>query len=250
MYVRINNETVGISAEVAIANVFGIYINDYYRARSNIKIKKAIEPMVLDIFNYESIPYPNRHVAEGQNPIDFILEDKSTLSVKSNQKLLGKVAPQTIGQPTAETYFDYIYQRFSFDIYKELDNADLDDTYENRSFIFKCFSIDNIDMMLSEYWKHLFECNYYLHFYNILKSGNIVNLDDINYLSFNDVPENPIWDKNFIAFTQSLESWNESNTVKYYGITLGEFQVHRNRNCFKFRFNMSGVKKLLEENLI
>ena len=204
----------------------------------------------MDIFKNNDIPFPIKHVAEGQNPVDFILNDGSTLSVKSNQRPLGKVAPQIIGQPTAETYFDYLYHNFSFDIYKELDNAYLDDTYENRSYIFKCFSIENIEIMLSEYWRHLFECNYYLHFYNILKPGRIVNLDDIKYLSLIDVPTNPKWDKSNISFTQSIESWNESNTVKYYGISIGEFQVHKNRNCFKFRFNMSGVKKLLDENLI
>ena len=77
----------------------------------------------MDIFKNNDIPFPIKHVAEGQNPVDFILNDGSTLSVKSNQRPLGKVAPQIIGQPTAETYFDYLYHNFSFDIYKKLDEV-------------------------------------------------------------------------------------------------------------------------------
>lgn len=243
MHGRINNETIGISAEVAIADTFEIKINDNYRRRSNFDITSLIEPMIIEIFEDNNIPFPVEHVAEGQNPIDFILKDGSTLSVKSNQRPLGKVAPQIIGQPTAETYFDYLFERFSFDIKKQLDYLGLEDNYYNRSYVFKCFTMNNIVDMLSEYWEHLFECNYYLHFFNVLGRNP-------SYLVLKDVPLDPIWNANRISFTQTLESWNESNTVKYYGISLGEFQVHRNRNCFKFRFNMNGVINLLEENLI
>lgn len=52
--------------------------------------------------------------------------------------------------------------------------------------------------------------------------------------------------KNAFSFTRlTLEEWNESNTVKYGGITIGEFQVHQNRNCFKFRFNMQNLLEIL-----
>ena len=43
-----------------------------------------------------------------------------------------------------------------------------------------------------------------------------------------------MWEKEKFTFTrQTIEKWNESNTVKYDGISIGEFQVHNNRNCFK-----------------
>ena len=51
--------------------------------------------------------------------------------------------------------------------------------------------------------------------------------------------------KDKFTFTKNLENWNESNTVKYYGITIGEFQVHNNRNCLKFRFDMKNLIELL-----
>jgi hypothetical protein len=53
--------------------------------------------------------------------------------------------------------------------------------------------------------------------------------------------KSPIWAKSQLTFTQDLESWNESCTVKFDEISIGEFQVHKNRNGFKFRFNFGGL---------
>ena len=39
---------------------------------------------------------------------------------------------------------------------------------------------------------------------------------------------------------------NFCNTVKYDGISIGEFQVHKNRECFKFRFNLDNFVKVVE----
>jgi membrane peptidoglycan carboxypeptidase len=61
----------------------------------------------------------------------------------------------------------------------------------------------------------------------------------------------PLWDPDKITFTRpTVSDWNESNTVKYEydGVSIGEFQVHNKRDNFKFRFNMSGINKLITEN--
>ncbi len=55
--------------------------------------------------------------------------------------------------------------------------------------------------------------------------------------------------KEKFTFTRDLDDWNESNTVKYEGINIGEFQVHKNRNSLKFRFDMRNLIKLLEEEI-
>lgn len=60
----------------------------------------------------------------------------------------------------------------------------------------------------------------------------------------------PVWDNSKFSFTQSLDSWNESKTLKYCGISMDEFQILRNRNCFKFRFNMNGVMEFIKQGLI
>ena len=52
--------------------------------------------------------------------------------------------------------------------------------------------------------------------------------------------------KNF-TFTKNINSWNESCTVKYNEISLGEFQLHANRSPNKkFRFNMQNLCKILK----
>lgn len=244
----INNESIGISAEVAIAKSYGVAINPYYEARS----EKAIVDLlmknnnVLKIFEKEGIPAPKSHIAEGQNPVDFILVGGKTLSVKTNQEGLGKVAPQIIGQPTAETYFSYLEKYFdNFSLRDILVKLNLRDTYENRSLIFKKISMSNTAAVVDMYWKNLFDCDFYLHFFNLDNYANPLN----NYVLLGK-EQPPVWDNDKFSFTRSLNSWNESNTLKYCGISMGEFQVHHNRNCFKFRFNMKGVMELFSRGYI
>ncbi|MBD8941478.1 MAG: hypothetical protein EGR71_02900 [Clostridiales bacterium] len=244
----VNNESIGISAEVAIAKSFGVKVNPYYEARA----ERAIVDLLLKndnvkrIFDIESIPAPIEHIAEGQNPVDFVLTGNKSLSVKTNQEGLGKVAPQMIGQPTAETYFTYLERYFSdFSLRDELIAEGMGDTYESRSYIFKKNSMNNTAAVVDMYWRNLFDCDYYLHFFNLDNYANPLN----NYVLLGK-SEPPEWDNSKFSFTQSLSNWNESNTLKYCGISMGEFQVHRNRNCFKFRFNMKGIMDLLRRGLI
>lgn len=244
-----NNETVGISAEIAIADEFNVKVSSYYRDRGDEEIVLSIRNVVSEIFNNYDIPLPIKHIAENQSPIDFILQNNQTLSVKTNQTKLGKVAPQIIGQPTNETYFKFLCTEFDYDINAELDKRGMEDSYRNRIFLFKEFSIDNICEMLSEYWQHLFECDYYIHFYDILDSNKNASYNT-NYIVLKNLPANPYWDINYISFTKNINTWNESNIVKYHGISIGEFQAHNNRNCLKFRFNIKGILKLLQNKLI
>ncbi len=103
----INNESIGIATEVAIAKTYNVQINPNYelRAESGISDFLLEGDYIRKIFEKENIPVPIKHIAEGQNPVDFILENNKTLSVKSNQNQIGKAAPQNIGQPTNQTYF-------------------------------------------------------------------------------------------------------------------------------------------------
>ncbi len=234
-----NNETVGISAEIAIADAFDVNVDSFYRERAEKEIVSLFQPRIIDIFNSNRLVAPIKHVAEYQNPVDFVLEDKTTLSVKSNQQSLGKVAPQIIGQPTDVTYFDY---------FKKYINFTLPNTREERVALFKKISIEHIDTVLYHYWINLFECDHMLYFYNVLDGLGRVgkNFDCICLQKLNP----PKWDKSKFYFSQTLDSWNESCTVKYmsrqgYYVSIGEFQAHNHRNCLKFRFNMQGILDLL-----
>ena len=244
-----NNEVVGISAELAIADTFNLHINPRYRERGDEVIKCSLMDCVIDAFKSNELPVPVSHVAENQSLIDFELDDGSTLSVKTNKRKLDKVAPQKIGQPTSDTYFEYMSEAMNLDLQEELELLGLPDTYESRCTLFKYFSRSHIVDLLPLYWEHLFECDYYIHFYNVVDEHDVPT-GRAKYLVLKDIPASPIWDATKITFTNPLESWNESCTVKYRGKSIGEFQVHNNRDCLKFRFNIRGILYLLNNDLI
>lgn len=200
-----------------------------------------IVPDIEDIFDIENIPYPIKHVAERQNPVDFILEDDSTLSVKTNQKRLGKVALQIIGQSTSQTYFDYFSNFIDFDI---------TEIYEEKIELFKQISINKIETVIQHYWDKLFECEHLLYLYNFIDKYGSIN-KNYKYIYFEKPNYEPIWRKEYFRFTRSIDTWQECCTVKYKStngkyISIGEFQAHRNRDCLKFRFNMKGLLKLIQ----
>ncbi len=243
----INNESFGISAEVAIAKTYGISINPKYENRADNSIVNLLlqDNKIRQIFEKERIPHPIKHVAEGQNPVDFLLEGGKTLSVKTNQKGLGKVAPQNIGQPTADTYFKCLKKYFpNLPVDEAIkacrtENPELTD-YQIKSILFKYFSMEFTKPIVNMYWDNLFDCDYYLHFYNLEAGSN-----PLAYLLLGR-EQPPVWDDSCFSFTQTLYNWNESNTLKYNGKTIGEFQVHTGRNCFKFRFNMDGIASIIK----
>lgn len=246
---KINNETVGISAEVAIANSFEVAVNEEYAQRADDEVVDYIRPYVKDAFNEFGIPNPVTHSAERQNPVDFILCNGQTLSVKSNKASQGKVAPQGIGQPTDKTYFDVICVKLEFNIIDELESRGLNDNYESRSFLFKEITLNRIGEIINVYWEHLFSCDYLLYVYNVIKNNKL--LDKPCFKVFNKCNNPPSWDNSKFSFTRnSLDSWNESNTLKYCNYSIGEFQVHTKRNCLKFRFNLDGIIKLLDNGIL
>jgi hypothetical protein len=220
-------ETVGISAEIAIADIFKVSVSADYKKRGDKETINKIKKVVRKVFSQHNIPNPQRFVAEKQNPIDFELVDGKTLSVKTNQKKLGKVAPQNVGQCTSETYFEK---------FKSLTTRK-PKRYEDKVKLFKEISVSKIDKVFEIYWKNLFHCDYYIHFYNVC-SGNL------SYAVF-EKPKVPQIKKGNFSFThiEKNKDWNEGTTLRYSGITIGEFQAHQSKDCFKFRFDISGIKK-------
>nr|WP_314115386.1 hypothetical protein [uncultured Leptotrichia sp.] len=245
-----NNETIGISAEVAIAKAFDININPEYALRADNNIVNLLsKEKIVEIFNKENIPNPIEHIAEDKNPIDFKLFGNKSLSVKTNKNNIGKASPQNIGQPTDKTYFEYLKSNNifpSFDITEYFKQNNIEDNYENRGHIFKKITIEHIDCLINMYWKNIFDCDYLILLFNLENGQEPLH----NYKVWGKSGKLPNWNKDKFNFTKGLDSWNESTTLKYENISIGEFQVHNNRNCFKFRFNMKGIVKLIDENLI
>lgn len=237
----LNNEQIGISAEIAIADFFNIPISDSYRSRSVPAIINSISPIISDIFSSNNIPAPTEHVAERQSAVDFNITGEKTLSVKTNKQKLGKAAPQKVGQASSNTWFNLLAE--------QLDIAYIPTSYDEKVRLFKIIALTRIDKLLSIYWGYMFDCDFLIHVFNVVDSDNNPT-NDPKYIVFKKT-SSPIWDPDKITFTKpTVAEWNESNTVKYEydGVPIGEFQVHNNRDNFKFRFNMAGIAKLISEN--
>ncbi len=231
MLTNYGTEQVGISAEVAVADLTGVAIADHYRRRGRPELVQHISPALVSVV--KRIPKPTRHIAEDQNPIDFMLEGDKTLSVKSNMRDAGKIAPQNIGQPTSSTFWELLPQL----VPEGSDPKRL--SYADSAKLFKQVALTDTVTLLTEYWKNLFDCDYLIYVYNVLTASNQLSRSPSARLF--EKSKSPQWEKSKISFTQSLTTWNESCTVKYSGVSIGEFQVHNNRDCFKFRFNISGL---------
>lgn len=232
-----NNETIGISAEVAIAKAFDVKINKKYERRADSKIVKKIKKYITKAFDVLEIPRPINHCAENQNPVDFLLKKEKTLSVKTNTKKFGKSAPQKVGQPTSKTYFEKVAKAVKVEPRKAPEE------YEDRVKLFKKISTQEIKKVLTLYWKHFFSCDYMIYISNINSKKDIPN-----FIMFKKASKSPEWEEKEITFTRGLDKWNKGTTVKYFGVSLGEFQIHKNENrdCFEFRFNVKGLIKLIE----
>lgn len=245
-----NNEIYGISAEVAIAKAFCVEISDEYLLRSDPVVVDNLIPFVYDAFEKYDIPFPYKHVAEGNSPYDFLLSEYDengellTLSVKTGfgNDTQTRIAPQRIGQCTDSTWYDY-FEDYASEYVSRSEYDRLD--YLERSDIFKQCVMDNVADVLTEYFHHIFECSYLMVFYNVAyDKGAYPDIEAFGKYS------NPRWYNDEFTFSQSLDTWNESNTVYYKGQSIGEFQVHTGRNCFKFRFNAANLFALIDNQLV
>lgn len=228
-----NNEQIGISVELAVASEYGLVVSDSYVERGVKDIVDVLKPFIRTAMRMRNVPTPVAHIAEGQNPVDFSLEEGKTLSAKSNMRAAGKVAPQNIGQPTSKSF----WERLPMLAPSGVDVSKL--SYLQSSLLFKSVALSSTVELMNEYWKNLFSCDYILYVSDAVnRDGSIYSNPTVKIFEKVAVPN---WVYSDFSFTQSLSSWKESCTVKYKGISIGEWQVHSNRDCFKFRFNISGL---------
>lgn len=209
-----NNESFGMTVEYVMCmlnNQFPIDINRCERYLIN-EIQKLTIKMNLPPLLYVG----NDKACKA----DFKTHEGITYSVKTNINN-DKVSPQNIGQCTRNTFIKKVFNKYNLDN----DKNDITD-YKLKEFIVKYSNI-----LLNDYLDNLMCCNYLLYY--------LYNYDSLScvMLSKDDLK---IDFKNYkITFTKTLDNWNESNTVKVNNKSIGEFQIHKNRDCIKFRFNMS-----------
>lgn len=226
-----NNETIGITAEKIICDLFNLPQPASFKSRYSKSIYNEMLPTVKKAFT--KLPKAIKHtgsdsgIRKGNSkcPYDFLLVDKKTLSVKTN---IGKmVCPPEVGQPNDKTFYSY---------FKKLIKEDHVDEK-----IFKQLALKKSHKMMPIYVNHLFDSDFLLRIY---RKNNKWEYEIVVKL----FGQNMIWEKSEFSFTkESIKEWNESNTVKYRSKRLGEYQYHHNRNCYKFRFDFDNLVKLINE---
>ena len=147
--VKINNETLGMSAEAAICDEYGLEKPDSFKTRASYQIEKQLFPVVREAF--KNMPKPILH--SGSTPgergeqskcsYDFVLEGNKTLSLKTNKGKM--VCPPEVGQPGSKTCLLYFGQFFE------------EETEEVTSDSFKKMVYENIEKIMPIYLEHLFD---------------------------------------------------------------------------------------------
>lgn len=229
--VKINNETLGMSAECTICEYFDLEKPKSFNTRALRSYVEKLTPVVAEAF--ENMPRAIKHSGsekgergeQSKCSYDFVLEGNKTLSLKTNKGKM--VCPPEVGQPGSKTCLFYFEKFFEKDIIEVTSDA------------FKEMVLNNIAEIMPIYVEHLLDSDWLLWIYE--------NKDKYEHMEISkDNIEDFKWEKDKFSFTKpTIEEWNESNTVKYNDITVGEFQVHRNRNCYKFRFQMYNLLKFL-----
>lgn len=220
-----NTEQLGILVERAMCDIVNIPFN------TKRKYDSLSSDIISDIDNTIG-PLLKRmkldHVGNMNKTYDFIdkegVDDVNTLSVKTLMSG-NKICPQNIGQCSLNSL-----------------NTKLEIELRSRDDV-KGYFMSNTASMLDKYLKNCFCCDRMIVYK--FDKGYIYVLDKIGEVEFNKS----------LKFTTSkgLLDWNESNTIYIDGdkkLSLGEIQIHNNRDCVKFRFNIETLIELINNNMV
>lgn len=159
-----NNESFGMSVEYLLCvknklNIDKIKNRTETQFIENRKLSECIDTAI------KQLPKIIEYVGLEKKSEDFILIDNQTLSVKSNMNKNGKVCPQVIGQPTKNKFCEH----FKLDLKITTDKI-------------KEYIVENIDFILEEYCKYLFDSDYLLWIYKDKDNYNFKIMNKNNSL--------------------------------------------------------------------
>jgi hypothetical protein len=215
---KVLTEDLGKMFEMAIC----LYYETPYDGTFKYSLEEA-QSLKNKLSNLKNVfPYAIRHCASRGSKYDFECLDNPTihLSAKTTKKD-GKVCPQVIGQPSRKKFCEF----FGLDLSVSLDQI-------------KTFISNNITNLLQVYSAHTFDCP--ILYYN--KHSDL--------LAFIVLKQEINWSANSINFSHNIKNnlWNESSSISINGVTIGEFQVHNNRDCIKFRWCFEKLLALFRDH--
>lgn len=221
------NETAGMSCEKAIC----ISNNDENQSKICIDrcdeelVKKLVEPFTQ--FQKDNSISTLTYTGYSDNKTDFVDVNGKTYSIKSNIRKNGKVCPQVIGQPTKRKFIE--------NVYNPINNLEQDTSISETDIKQNFFKYT--DQYLNLYFQYLFCCDYIIHIFITEKETEFKLIDKMKFT----------FEKDKITFSNTCENWKEGITIKYDNISIGEFQLHRNRDSIKFRFIIDNLLTFLQD---
>lgn len=203
------NEELGKTFEMAICILYGIKYTGVFKY--SMKNAKSLSIKLTKLRYYIS------HLEHlGSRPTNDFKTDIGFLNAKTTRGD-GKVCPQVIGQPCLESFCNY------FGCNKEK---------------IKSFVETNINIILEEYIENTFSSP--IVYYNE-KTNTIILVRIIDTINWENYPVN-------FSHIKNNKEWNESTTLYFDNKSLGEFQIHKNRDCIKFRWKFENLLKMFPEN--
>ena len=214
---KLKTEDTGLVFEYAICLYYGIPYDGKFKYETS-RAEKIAEKFKHSKIQLKEITGSDIiHTAAKRARYDFTSKDgKFKFQAKTAKKLASqKQAPEVIGQTSMK---------------KLVDHFNLPATYNTVQF--KSWIIQNIDVYIIENYKFLF-------------NEPICYFVEDKFSCFWITPIKQIKiDKELVTFTRTLDNWEESNTVKYNGISIAEIQFHKaSRGNVVFRFNFSSNPK-------
>lgn len=228
-----NNETFGMTLQYAICVEYDIE-NKISTERIDEKLLSSFleSKIIRKIFRGKSKPFKSLYKTKeftsefiSRCPHSFLLENEETFSVKTFKGNGKMFAPKVVGQAGDNTFNHFF--------------GHLNTTEINRTN-FKEFCLKNISEILPIVVDYALVSDNNCWFYrkDDTFSYEIIKRADLPDLTF---------DKNNFTFSKStVTEWNESNTVKYKGITVMELQLHTNRSGYKIRLHRDNFPELLK----
>ena len=233
----VNNETFGMSAEIAICKVYKCEnMPDENRGDKDM-IDKLIKVITenKEKFGFKKLEY----TGEKGCTVDFKdTELNKTISIKTNLKNSDRICPQEIGQCTKQKFKEKLYLKILNvdDPYNEIDDKKI-----------KEFILTHPKTLLPLYFDKLFCCDILIHIkpFKDTYEIKIIKKENLKISKLKEIFKNEV----FEFSKDKVENWYESSTLyikQEKRLSIGEFQIHEHRNCIKFRFNFKNLLTYLE----